>query len=159
MMRRNADAGTAQLVWTELLEFAKTSTAASFSIEDLETNIQTRKLDTTWRGTSVGFLHMFTRTLTELSDLCSSDEQWNDAVKKRYLMTAVRDNSDLQQVFEMDELNRINSPDKKGMSYQQFYNVLMSAATHYDHRHAAKINRGSYRKINYTNLLKRKSVT
>jgi hypothetical protein len=28
----------------------------------------------------------------------------------------------------------------------------MSAATHYDHKHAAKINRGSYRKINYTKL-------
>jgi hypothetical protein len=28
MMHRNADAGTAQLVWTELLDFAKTSTAA-----------------------------------------------------------------------------------------------------------------------------------
>jgi hypothetical protein len=95
---------------------------------------------------------MFKHTLTELSDLKASDEQWNDAVKKRYLMTAVRDNSDLQQLLKMDVLNRINSPHKKGMSYQQFYDVLMSAATHYDHKHAAKINRGSYRKINYTEL-------
>ena len=130
LVRQHEHDFDAQAVYSKLVHHAKNSTSAKLAVEKLVDYITTARLDSTWRGTSQGFLYHWREQLRLLMEMTPSTEHYADNVKKRMLEAAVRHVSDLRHVKRIDE-QRIASGEFP-LPYEAYFDLLMSAAVQRD---------------------------
>ena len=129
----------AQEVYRKLVAHAKTSTSASLVTDKLVKYLVTANLDSSWRGTTVGFLLLWRDKLRQLEDLIPEEEYYNDKVKLRMLESAVRDVPELKSITQIDmNLKAAGNPP---LTYEGYWNVLMSSATLRDEQLKLPANR------------------
>jgi hypothetical protein len=79
----------AQGLYDKIRTDATQSTAARLSATDLQNALYTMRLDSNYRGTTVGFLIYWKTCMSRLHDILPSEEHFCDGLKKRMLKYAV----------------------------------------------------------------------
>ena len=102
IVRRNETSGDAQQIFIDLMKEATMSTAAKIDIQEKTKFLTTTKLDTTWKGTTVGFITHWTDKLRQLEDMIPVNEHFRDGAKQRMLQAAVMNVKELKQVSQID---------------------------------------------------------
>ena len=120
----------AQLIYSKLVDHATASTAAQLTIDKLVAYLTNTRLDSSWKGTSVGFLHHWHEQLRLLDEMLPFNERFQPNVKKRMLEAAVRQIPELLVVKSQDN-NRVAAGGQP-MDYDNYREVLMSAALERD---------------------------
>jgi hypothetical protein len=131
----------AQMLTSELVAHAKTSTAAILTARNMLATISSLKLDNTWKRSAMEFITDFCRLMDNYNDQQTTPETWiTDIQKKNYLMAAVSKVSALRGV-----VNRENDDIARGQPaylWDQYLTSLEGAAATIDE---GRMNRGSSR--------------
>ena len=147
LVRQFEEYHDAQAIYAGLVKFASESTAAVLERDRLIEYVTITKLGLDWRGTNVQFILHWKEQMRLLDDLLPFNEQHPANTRKRMLESAVRDVPELLAIRAMD-LNRSAIPGQRPMSYAQYSDVLLSAATELDNRN--KIPVKSRRSVHQT---------
>ena len=116
----------AQAVYYKLVSYARKSTAAQLTIDRLVEYLTTARLNSGWKGSSVGFLLHWHEQFRLLEELLPYSQHYSSEVKKRMLEAAVKQIPELQQIKNTDN-NRVAAGGTP-MDYDCYRSVLMSAA-------------------------------
>jgi len=131
-VRQHAHNCDAQSVYRKLVEYAKISTSAQISVDELIEYLNIARLDSTWKSSSQKFLIQWRDKLRQLQEITPLPEHYADNVKKRMLEAAVRLIPALGGVKSIDEHNvAIGQPP---LSFDAYFNLLVSAAVRRDHQ-------------------------
>jgi hypothetical protein len=120
----------AQAVYRKLLDHASKSTVADIAKDKLVAYLATAKLNSSWKGTTEGFLLHWQEQFRLLNDILPSEEHYAAAVKKRMLEAAVRQIPELQRIKDLDN-NRV-AAGGIALEYDAYYTALLSAAVQRD---------------------------
>ncbi len=130
IVRRHEHDYDAQAVYAELVEHAKTSTAANITRTKLIDALTTSRLDSRWTGTTVGFILHWQDKMRMLEELIPVAEHYTENSKKRMLQTAVQGIGELRQVMIQEE--QLVATGNSHLTYNEYVNLLISAATRRD---------------------------
>jgi len=129
----HSDDRDAQLVYKELLAHAHDSSAAVIEVTKYTDFLTNSRLDSTWRGTTAGYVAHWRQQLRNYEQLVPSSEYYNDSVKKRMLSTAVASLGKLDSIRDFDELlSARGSSSSTRMDYDAYAAVLETACVRYD---------------------------
>lgn len=120
----------AQAVYSKLVEHASKSTAAQLKIDDLVDYVTTARLNSSWKGSSTGFLLHWHEQFRLLEELLPSGHQYAPEVKKRMLEASVQQIPELLAVKNQDN-NRVAAGGTP-LDYEGYRAVLKSAAEQRD---------------------------
>jgi hypothetical protein len=120
----------AQAVYRKLLDHASKSTAADFTKDKLVEYLTTAKLNSSWKGTTEGFLLHWNEQFRLLNDLLPTEEHYSEAVKRRMLESAVKQIPELKRIKDLDN-NRVAAGGTR-LDYHAYCASLMSAAIERD---------------------------
>ena len=129
-IREHEDDFDAQAVYCKLVQYASTSTAAELAKDSLIEFLTTSKLNSSWRGTTEGYILHWREQFRLLDDLLPASQRYDPYVKKRMLESAVKQVPELQRIKDIDN-NRI-AAGGTSMDYDKYCEVLMSAAVQRD---------------------------
>ena len=135
LVRRFEEDHDAQAIYASLTDYAIDSPAAALERDRLIEYVTTTKLGLDWRGTYVQFILHWKEQMRLLDELLPFNEQHPDNTKKRMLESAVRGIPELLAIRALD-LNRSAIPGQAPLTYAQYTDVLISAATERDNLHA-----------------------
>jgi len=123
----------AQTLYQDLLGHARDSTAAAIEVTKYTDFLTNSRLDSTWRGTTAGYVAHWRQQLRSYEQLVSRNEYYNDGVKKRMLSTAVESLSKLDSIRDMDEIvTARGSSSSTRMDFDTYAAVLEAACVRYD---------------------------
>ena len=133
IVREHANAvDCAQKVYIDINAFAKTSTAARICKEQLRTTINNAKLDSSWRGTTAGFLTWLREQFRVYGDMATPHEQYRDEQKLTVILDATRPVAELRAVQITEENRLAASPNAAKLDYHGMLALLENAATRRD---------------------------
>ena len=136
----------AQKVYERLLHHATESTSAELTKDKLTQFLSTGQLDSLWHGSTEGFLVHWQAQMRQYEDMTAMNEHYTDATKKRMLINAVQQVTELRNVRTIDEQRvAVGEP---ALSYRQYVDLLKSAAVQRDHVYNVTTTR-SRRTVNY----------
>jgi len=123
-----------QTVMTKLMNYLTKSTKASLQASELLTYITTAKLgDGTWKGKAQEFILHWENKVREYNSLVPSAERMNKNFRRTLLENAVHSIEDLRKVKAEAEQYQARNPGSS-LSYDQYYNLVLSSALRYDER-------------------------
>ena len=121
----------AQRVYMELRNHAKQSTHASLEASNILEYITTVKLHKiAWKGSYKGFILNWNDKLRIYEDMVSYEDHFTNNVKKTLLENVVMGVPILRNVKIQAEHDRVHG--KGRLSYDEYFNLLLSAADTYD---------------------------
>ena len=130
IVRKHAAKMDAQKAYVDLLAHAKSSTAAEVSADGMLGFITTAKSDSTWNGTTEGFLLHWAEQVHKYNELIPVNDIFPDNVLKCMIQSAVSPIPALRTVRELEDQHQ-----KAGSSlftYQEYMQLLISAAQRYE---------------------------
>ena len=131
LVRKYEDTFNAQMIWKEFVEYMKTSTKAQISSADILSWITSAKYDNTWKGTSNGFVLYWMNKVQDYDNfIIDQRDRFSENQKLSMLQNTVNDIPELRQVRTNMELEVAKGGNR--LSYQQYINLLLSAAATYD---------------------------
>ncbi len=148
IVRKHEADGDDQQIYVELVKEATKSTEAQIEITEKTWFLTTSKLDSSWKGTTVGYIRYWQGVQREFEELTPTADHYSDAVKRRMLESLVEGIPDLQQVKTVDE-NCVATREAP-MDYEAYVNVLISAAAQRDKCLGLKVIKNASTKINST---------
>jgi Reverse transcriptase (RNA-dependent DNA polymerase) len=122
----------ARAIWLALIEDAKTSTKGKLMASDILGWIVSYKYSpNVWKGTAHSFLLHWEGKLRQYENFSTNrQDKFSDNQKKTFLQNAVGEIAELRQVLITAELDEANGG--PAQSYQQYMNLLKTAASRYD---------------------------
>lgn len=95
----------AQSIYRDLVEIATSSVGANIEADELLEFLSCKKLDHTWKGSTIGFILHWNEQLRKYENLIPVGARPPEASKKRMLENAVSAVEDLQRVKTTEEAN------------------------------------------------------
>ena len=137
IVRSYEDTYDAQKVYTELQEYHMSSTKAKIESSTLLSYITSAKLgDGSWKGSTEGFILHWQDQVRKYENQVDKAEHFSDAQKRTMLQNAVHPEEELRQVKNNMDLEHTKTG--KILTYQQYVNLLLSAAAAHDLKFATK---------------------
>ena len=138
-MRNNSQDFDSQKIYEKLCEHAKQSMAAHISKEKVSTFLTTGKLESTWRGSSSGFIHHWHAQMRNFEEMSIPAEFYSDTAKKYMLIASVKGIPEFRYIQSVDE-SRVASG-ANPLSYDSYLALLESAASRRDDDLGIKFSR------------------
>ena len=130
-VRKYAKSYNAQAVYKDLSNYARESTQASLDSSALLMYLLVQTLqDSGWRGTTHAYILNWCDKLRQYEDLIDQKDHFTGNVKKIMLENAVRGVKELHSVKTQSDHDVAHG--KRPLSYDQYLDLLLSAATNYD---------------------------
>ncbi|MEO1603375.1 MAG: hypothetical protein AAFU49_23535, partial [Pseudomonadota bacterium] len=140
LVRQYETDSDAQSIYRDLLEIATSSVGANIEADDLLEFLSCKKLDHTWKGSTIGFILHWNEQLRKYENLIPIAARPPEASKKRMLENAVSGIEDLQHVKTTEEANVTlgHAP----TTFIQYLKLLKAAAIRRDRTLHKMKNRG-----------------
>ena len=139
LVRKHEVTGNAQLIWAEFVHDAKLSTKAQINSSDILSWITSAKFDSTWRGTSHGFILYWINKVKDYDSFTPDPKnRFTESLKLTLLQNTVSDTSELRQVRINADME-ILKPGGNALTYQQYVPLLLSAAHNFDKTHSKQV--------------------
>ena len=132
IVRKYESSFNSQMVYKELCEYAKTSTAARLKREEIIKFLTVDRLDSRWSGSTTGFLLHWNDRMRHYESLSPTDQFYTDGSKRTMLEHAVRNIAELNSVQLIAEQSYTLHGVQ--LSYQKYFELLMTAATRRDNQ-------------------------
>ena len=131
----------AQAIYVDLVKEYKESIKSTLDSDDYQDYIANARLGpgSTWKGDTIGFIKHYREQIRLFEQLVPDAEKYPDGAKMRMLMRAVGGIESLDQIRVQAE--QLKSQLGTRMSWEQYLNLLESAARVYDKKHEAKPSR------------------
>lgn len=130
IVRTHAHARDAQKAYAAICSDAKSSTSAKITKRNLVTFLTTKRLDSTWRGTSNGFVLHWMSQLRRYTEIAPTTEHYTDAQKKAMLSAAVSGVAYLHRVETDDEA--LTTSGSTPYDFDKYLHLVENAATRHD---------------------------
>ncbi len=152
LVRSNETTSDAQLIVEELCQDALCSTRASIDSSRLLSYITSVRIgDGMWNRTSHGFILHWQEQVQLYESLVDTASHFSSEQKMHMLQNAIHPEEELRQVKnQADQLQAFHG---KGIGYNSDCNLLLSAASNLDAKHALKGRMGSTKKNVYVHDL------
>ena len=137
IVREYEDTFDAQAVYKKLTEHHLKSTKAMIESSTILSYITSVRLGSgEWNGTTEGFITHWTNQVRLYERQVPSSDYFSDGQKRIMLENAVHPITELRQVKNNADLQKTNTG--KALTYDEYLNLLLSAAAAYDNQFAAK---------------------
>jgi len=150
IVRKHEAGFDAQKVYADLLQYATESTSAELQKDKLTEFLTTTQLNSSWRGTTEGFILHWHAKMSQFEDITPVNEHYTDAAKKRMLINAVNLVLELRSVHQLDQ-HQVTIG-KTPLSYIQYLELIKSAAVQRDSVLQLPAAR-SRRTVNFTDII------
>ena len=131
LVRKHESTLDAQAIYVELQDHMSKSTAASLKSSEVIEYLTSSVYDSTWTQGALKFVLYWHNQARQYNELRSSEaDKISEAMKLSLLQKAVNGVDDLRRVKTTAET--LAAHNKKEVTYQQYYDLLISAATSYD---------------------------
>jgi hypothetical protein len=139
-VRSHEHTGNAQLVYKELFEYMEKSTKASLSSQSLLAYITSARMgDGSWKGTAHSFILHWQNQVRIYHSLIALPDKFSDNVLLQMLQNSVHPIEELRQV--KNQADQYKTTTGNALSYDEYCNLLLSAAQQYDHALSGKKGR------------------
>jgi hypothetical protein len=140
IVRAFEDTFDAQTVYQKLVEHHLRSTKAMLESSTILSYITSVRLGNgEWTGTTEGFIIHWTNQVCLYERQVPSSDHFSDGQKRIMLENAVHPVTELRQVKNTADLEKTKTG--KSLSYDEYLNLLLSAAAAHDNQFAAKKNK------------------
>jgi hypothetical protein len=140
IVRAFEDTFDAQTVYQKLVEHHLRSTKAMLESSTILSYITSVRLGNgEWTGTTEGFIIHWTNQVRLYERQVPSSDHFSDGQKRIMLENAVHPVTELRQVKNTADLEKTKTG--KSLSYDEYLNLLLSAAAAHDNQFAAKKNK------------------
>ena len=137
IVREYEDTFDAQAVYKKLTDHHLKSTKAMIESSTILSYITSVRLGSgEWNGTTEGFITHWTNQVRLYERQVPSSDYFSDGQKRIMLENAVHPITELRQVKNNADLQKTNTG--KSLTYDEYLNLLLSAAAAYDNQFAAK---------------------
>ena len=140
IVRAHEETYDAQTVYKELKRYHKSSTKAKIESSTLLSYITSAKIgDGSWQGTTESFILNWQDQVRKYENQADATEAFSDAQKRTMLQNAVHPVEELRQVKTNMDLEQTMTGNI--LTYQQYVNLLLSAAASHDIKFKTKLRR------------------
>ena len=131
--RQHESTRDAQAVWSDYMQYMRTSSKADIELEDLMTGITSLRLTTTYLGTTENFIVEWLDKIKRYEDMTPLNSHFPDSMKKAMLQNAVSGIKEFQDVKTTDQMEvaKGNGP----IHYPKYVTLLQNVAATYDKNH------------------------
>ena len=129
-VRQHESTRNAQAVWTDYIQYMRTSTKADIAIENILSTLTSIRLTTDYRGTSQSFIIDWLDKLRQYEDLTPTGSHFPDSMKKSMLQNAlngIKAFRDVRTTEQMDIAKGLGA-----IPYENYVVLLQNVAARHD---------------------------